>query len=66
MKTIHYIPSIDRSCGGTTEYVRLLAEKLGLQSEMHVVTHRSLYPVEMEQCCVHFVHKNIFGAMKRE
>lgn len=66
MKNIHYIPSIDRSCGGTTEYVRLLAEKLGLQSEMHVVTHRSLYPVEMEQCCVHFVHKNIFGAMKRE
>ncbi len=66
MKTIHYIPSIDRSCGGTTEYVRLLAEKLGLQSEMHVVTHRSLSPVKMKQCNVHFVHKNMFGAMKRE
>ena len=38
MKTVHYIPSIDRSCGGTTEYVRLLAEKFGQQSELHVNT----------------------------
>lgn len=66
MKTIHYIPSIDRSCGGTTEYIRLLAEKLGQQSEMHVVTHQSPYPVEMEHCQLHYVHKNIFGAMKQE
>ena len=65
-KIIHYIPSIDRSCGGTTEYVRLLAEKLGQQSELHVVTHTSQYPVEMEQCRVHYVHKNILGAMKQE
>lgn len=66
MKTIHYIPSIDRSCGGTTEYVRLLAEKLGQQAELHVVTHESLHPVVMEHCLVQFVHKNIFGAMKQE
>ena len=65
-KIIHYIPSIDRSCGGTTEYVRLLAEKLGQQSELHVVTHTSLHPVEMEHCRVHFFQKNIFGAMKQE
>ena len=66
MKTIHYIPSIDRSCGGTTEYIRLLAEKLGQQSEIHVVTHQSPFPVEMEHCQLHYVHKNIFGAMKQE
>ena len=66
MKTIHYIPSIDRSCGGTTEYVRLLAEKLGQQTELHVVTHESLHPVVMEHCQVHFVHKSIWGAMKQE
>ena len=63
-KIIHYIPSIDRSCGGTTEYVRLLAEKLGQQSELHVVTHTSPYPVMVEHCQVHYIHKNIFGAMK--
>ena len=66
MKTIHYIPSIDRSCGGTTEYVRLLAEKLGQQAELHVVTHESQHPVEMEHCQVYFVHKNIWGTMKHE
>jgi glycosyltransferase involved in cell wall biosynthesis len=66
MKTIHYIPSIDRSCGGTTEYIRLLAEKLGQQSEIHVVTHQSPFPVEMEHCQLHNVHKNIFGSMKQE
>ena len=65
-KIIHYIPSIDRSCGGTTEYVRLLAEKLGQQSELHVVTHESLHPVDMEHCQIQFVHKNIWGAMKHE
>lgn len=56
MKIIHYIPSIDRSCGGTTEYVRLLAEKLGQQSELYVVTHISQHPVEMDHCMVHYVH----------
>ena len=57
MKIIHYIPSIDRSCGGTTEYVRLLAEKLGQQAELHVVTHTSQHPVEMEYCQVEKVSK---------
>ena len=66
MKIIHYIPSIDRSSGGTTEYVRLLAEKLGGQSELHVVTHISQHPAEMGQCLVLYFRKNIFGAMKRE
>lgn len=66
MKIIHYIPSIDRSCGGTTEYLRLLADKLGQQAEIHVVTHESQHPVVMEYCQTHFVHKNIWGAMKQE
>lgn len=66
MKIIHYIPSIDRSCGGTTEYIRLLAEKLGQQSELHVVTHKSQHSVPMEHCQIHYVHKNIFGLMKQE
>lgn len=66
MKIIHYIPSINRSCGGTSEYIRLLAEKLGQQSELHVVTHKSQHSVPMEHCQVHFVHKNILGAMKQE
>lgn len=60
-KIIHYIPSIDRSSGGTTEYVRLLAEKLGQQSELHVVTHISKNPVEMEHCQVHFSKRIYLG-----
>lgn len=66
MKIIHYIPSLDRSCGGTTTYMQLLGEKLGLLSEVHIVTHHSPNPVEINHCDIHYVGKNIFGAMKSE
>jgi hypothetical protein len=66
MKIIHYIPSIDCSCGGTTEYIRLLTEKLGQQVELHLVTHESPHPVVMKHCQAHFVQKNIWGSMKQE
>ena len=62
MIIIPYIPSIDRS----SEYVRLLAEKLGQRSELQVVTHTSFHPMEMEHCQVYYVHKNIWGTMKQE
>ena len=62
MIIIPYIPNIDRS----SEYVQLLAEKLGQRSELQVVTHTSFHPMEMEHCQVYYVHKNIWGTMKQE
>ena len=42
MKIIHYIPSIDRSSGGTTAYMQLLANELGKLVELHIVSHVSI------------------------
>lgn len=53
MKIIHYIPSIDRSWGGTSTYMQLLAKELGKLCELHILTHRSENPLKMENCEVH-------------
>ncbi len=53
MKILHYIPSLDRTAGGTTAYMQLLAGELGRLCELHVVTHESEQMVEMAHCHVH-------------
>lgn len=65
-KIIHYIPDIDHSHGGTTTYIQLLAEKLGELSELHIVTHITPNPVDIKNSKIHYINRNIFGAMKRE
>lgn len=55
MKILHYIPSLDRSLGGTTAYMQLLSRELGKLVELHVVTHKSANPVELSNCVLHYV-----------
>ena len=55
MRIIHYIPSIDRTSGGTTAYLQLLAKELGKLVELHIVTHISANPVEMEDGQIHYI-----------
>lgn len=55
MKIIHFIPSIDRTAGGTTSYMQLLAKELGKLCELHIVTAPSDNPVEMENAQVKFI-----------
>ena len=57
MRIIHYIPSIDRTAGGTTTYMQVLAKELGRIAEVHVLTHWSEHLVEMEHCTVHVIPK---------
>lgn len=45
MKVIHYIPSLDRSSGGTTAYMQLLTKELTRLVELYVVSHASENPV---------------------
>ena len=45
MKVLHYIPSIDRTSGGTTTYLQMLAKELGNLAELHIVSHASDNPV---------------------
>ena len=66
MKIVHYIPSLDRFSGGTATYIQILGEKLGMFSELHIVSHPSLHPVEIKQCQLHYIHTNIFGRMRHE
>lgn len=67
MKIIHYIPSIDRTSGGTTTYLQLLAKELGKLTELHIVSHASDNPVTLESCQVHYVAPlKHFREMKRE
>lgn len=56
MKIVHYIPSIDRTAGGTSTYMQMLAKGLGEISEVHIITHASENPLVMENCTVHYVH----------
>ena len=55
MKIIHYIPSIDRTAGGTSTYMQVLAKGLGELAEVHIITHASENPLAMENCMVHYV-----------
>lgn len=55
MKIIHYIPSIDRTAGGTSTYMQVLAKGLGELVEVHIITHASKNPLAMENCTVHYV-----------
>ena len=55
MKIIHYIPSIDRTAGGTSTYMQVLTKGLGELAEVHIITHASENPLAMENCTVHYV-----------
>lgn len=66
MKILHYIPSIDRTSGGTTTYLQLLAKELGKLVELHIVSHESGNPVTLENCQVHYMAPlKCFREMKR-
>ena len=66
MKIIHYIPSIDRTSGGTTAYMQLLANELGKLVELHIVSHVSLNPVGIENSQIHYISFSVLNGMKKE
>lgn len=55
MKVLHYIPTIDRSSGGLGGYMKLLSKDLGKICELHIATHRSEHPLEIENCTIHYI-----------
>ena len=52
MKVLHYIPSIDRSSGGTTAYIQLLANELGKLTELHIVSHKEKHPINIKNSTI--------------
>lgn len=55
MKIIHYIPSIDRIAGGTSTYMQVLGKELGKLAEVHIITHVSENPLQIDNCKIHNV-----------
>lgn len=55
MRIIHYIPSLDRTAGGTSTYMQILAKALGNIAELHIITHRSPFPLALKNCQVHVI-----------
>ena len=66
MKIKHYIHSIDRTSGGTTAYMQLLANELGMLVELHIVSHVSLNPVGIENSQIHYISFSVLNGMKKE
>ena len=66
MTILHYIPSLDRTFGGTAAYMRLLAAELGKRADLHIATHPSDHPVPIVNAAVHDISSSMLGRMKRE
>lgn len=60
MKILHYIPSLDRSWGGTTSYMQLLSKELGQLVDLHVVSHRSANQVTLENASIHYIEDSLW------
>ena len=59
MKVIHYIASIDKSAGGTTEYMRLLSKALKEDTLLIIATGVSNNPIPIDGVSVKFFNTNI-------
>jgi glycosyltransferase involved in cell wall biosynthesis len=59
MKVIHYIASIDKSGGGTTEYMRLLSKALNNDTSFTIATGISKDPITIDGVSVKFFNGGI-------
>lgn len=55
MKVIHFVAAIDRSLGGVSIYMQLLAKELGKLVDLLVVTRQTVDPLKLENCRVRFL-----------
>ncbi|REH01899.1 glycosyltransferase [Flavobacterium aquicola] len=60
MKVIHYIASVDKSGGGTTEYMRLLSNALKNDTSFSIATGFSKDPITIEGVPIKFFNSNVF------
>lgn len=59
MKVIHFIASIDKSGGGTTEYMRLLSKALKDDTYFNIATGISKDPINVEGVSIKFFNTSI-------
>lgn len=59
MKVIHFIAGIDKTEGGTTEYMRLLSSELKNHVELIVATRFSAHPIEIKGVRIKFFNTGV-------
>ncbi|PBJ08970.1 glycosyltransferase [Flavobacterium sp. ACN6] len=59
MKVVHYIASIDKSGGGTTEYMRLLSKALNKDTSFIIATGISKQPINIDGVSIKFFDGNL-------
>ena len=59
MKVIHFIASVDKSGGGTTEYIRLLSKVLKNSHSLIIATGISNNPIVIDGVSIEFFNCNI-------
>jgi glycosyltransferase involved in cell wall biosynthesis len=59
MKVIHYIETIDKTAGGTTEYIRLLGNALKSKVDLVVATGLSESPIALEGIKIQFFDSKV-------
>lgn len=59
MKVIHYIASIDKSAGGTTEYIRMLSNVLKTDTSLRIATGISKDPITIDGVSVTFFNSSV-------
>lgn len=59
MKVIHYIETIDKTAGGTTEYMRLLGNSLKSKVDLVVATGISESPIALEGMKIQFFDSKV-------
>ena len=59
MKVVHYIASIDKSAGGTTEYMRLLSKALNKDTSFIIATGISAQPINIDGVSIKFFDGNM-------
>ena len=55
MKVIHFVAAIDRSLGGVSIYMQMLAKELGKFVDLLIVTRQTVSPLHLENCQVRFL-----------
>lgn len=66
MKVVHYMPSIDKSTGGTAIYLQELASSLKTQVDLYVLTSFSENPVDLNEVNVQFLDLSLINIFKLE
>lgn len=64
IKVIHYIPTIDKNSGGIGSYIQLLSKELGKLADLHIITHKSDYMLNIENATIHFIEGNLLHFFK--